>query len=158
MGYPKSRLLYLDGLTSTASSTLGQGKAYIFDVMMSSHGFTVISFTVKLKCKPRPAKDQALHHWTGPQIPTLILRYHGCKSEGSPAGRPLSMSVSMAERESSQSLLLPQVPWPQVVLFGDSLFQASTQILDGFAFHAALQNRTHTAPGSAYPVPCENHP
>ncbi|OIW34095.1 GDSL Lipase/Acylhydrolase family protein [Coniochaeta ligniaria NRRL 30616] len=31
------------------------------------------------------------------------------------------------------------VPWPQVVLFGDSLFQGATQLLDGFAFQSALQ-------------------
>ncbi|KAJ9161145.1 GDSL Lipase/Acylhydrolase family protein [Coniochaeta hoffmannii] len=35
------------------------------------------------------------------------------------------------------------VPWPQVVLFGDSLFQASAQILDGFAFQAALQEHVN---------------
>jgi lysophospholipase L1-like esterase len=31
-------------------------------------------------------------------------------------------------------------PYPQVVLFGDSLFQACTDLQDGFAFQAALQS------------------
>ncbi|KAB5558654.1 SGNH hydrolase-type esterase domain-containing protein [Coniochaeta sp. 2T2.1] len=35
------------------------------------------------------------------------------------------------------------VPWPQVVLFGDSLFQNATQLLDGFAFQAALQDHVN---------------
>lgn len=34
-----------------------------------------------------------------------------------------------------------QASYPQVVLFGDSLFEASVEAQDGFSFFAALQKR-----------------
>ena len=34
-----------------------------------------------------------------------------------------------------------QAPYPQVVLFGDSLWQGSVDTQDGFSFYAALQKR-----------------
>lgn len=37
--------------------------------------------------------------------------------------------------------ILSQVPYPQVVLFGDSLFEASVEVQDGFSFFAAVQRR-----------------
>jgi len=55
--------------------------------------------------------------------------------------RQISLVALACVPELILILTLPQVPWPQVVLFGDSLFQASAQILDGFAFQAALQER-----------------
>ncbi|RKU44182.1 hypothetical protein DL546_007138 [Coniochaeta pulveracea] len=33
------------------------------------------------------------------------------------------------------------LPWPQVVLFGDSLFQQAAEVKDGFSFEAALQQQ-----------------
>ncbi|KAK7730850.1 hypothetical protein SLS53_008928 [Cytospora paraplurivora] len=36
-------------------------------------------------------------------------------------------------------------PYPQVVLFGDSLWQGSVDTQDGFSFHAALQKRYNTS-------------
>lgn len=44
---------------------------------------------------------------------------------------------------SNSGPAVPEGPMPynQVVLLGDSLFQNSTQILDGFCFQGALQDR-----------------
>ena len=42
---------------------------------------------------------------------------------------------------AAETLMVRQDPWPQVVLFGDSLFQFSTALQDGFSFHGALQAR-----------------
>lgn len=36
-----------------------------------------------------------------------------------------------------------QAPYPQVVLFGDSLFEGSVDAQDGFSFYATLQKREH---------------
>lgn len=37
--------------------------------------------------------------------------------------------------------LLLQTSYPQFVLLGDSLFNNSIEIQDGFSFHAAIQTR-----------------
>lgn len=53
------------------------------------------------------------------------------------ASPPLSLHGSVAGTDTATA----QKPIPQVVLFGDSLFQGSTDLLDGFSFQAALQSR-----------------
>jgi hypothetical protein len=42
--------------------------------------------------------------------------------------------------------VLEQSSFPQIVLFGDSLFQGCVDIADGFSFQAALQTREWLTP------------
>ena len=47
----------------------------------------------------------------------------------------------MGVQKDQHSDTPPQAPYPQLVLFGDSLFQGCSDIQDGFSFQGALQNR-----------------
>lgn len=38
---------------------------------------------------------------------------------------------------------IAQAPYPQVVLFGDSLWQGCVETNEGFSFYAALQRREY---------------
>ena len=49
------------------------------------------------------------------------------------------MRNEIGREASAVADVASQKPYPQLVLFGDSLFQASVEVQNGFSFHAALQ-------------------
>lgn len=52
-----------------------------------------------------------------------------------------SLATFLATLLVVQALTMRQVPYPQIVLLGDSLLQFSVDLQDGFSFQAALQTR-----------------